>query len=62
MCETRSQVSTLDNVEPSDLTVDGIHAVLVVMSTFGDGGMPNGAKNFYDTAKGLDPGALKGVR
>eukprot|EP00904_Undaria_pinnatifida_P005299 jgi/Undpi1/189/HiC_scaffold_1.g00186.m1 len=55
-------VSTLDNVEPSDLTVDGIHAVLVVMSTFGDGGMPNGAKNFYDTAKGLDPGALKGVR
>lgn len=46
----------------SDLTADDIHAVLVVMSTFGDGGMPNGAKGFYDKMKGLTPGALTGVR
>ena len=49
-------------MDPSELTAPVIHAVLVVMSTFGDGGMPNGAKGFYEKAKALSPGALTGVR
>ena len=49
-------------MEPSDLTASDVHAVLVVMSTFGDGGMPQGAKDFYDKVQALRPGALSGVR
>ena len=56
------QVSPLDFQDLSELTAPDVHAVLVVMSTFGDGGMPSGAKRFYDKAKELSPGALKGVR
>ena len=61
-CETSPKVSPLDRVDPSELTAPDVHAVLVVMSTFGDGGMPNGAKGFYEKAKALSPGALTGVR
>ena len=61
-CETSPKVSPLDRVDPSELTAPVVHAVLVVMSTFGDGGMPNGAKGFYEKAKALSPGALTGVR
>eukprot|EP00752_Nemacystus_decipiens_P005386 g4883.t1 len=55
-------VSTLDEMDPSDLTASDVHAVLVVTSTFGDGGMPQGAKDFYDKVKALRPAALSGVR
>ncbi|CAN0298630.1 unnamed protein product, partial [Laminaria digitata] len=57
-----SKVSPLDRVDLKELTAPDVHAVLIVMSTFGDGGMPNGAKGFYEKAKGLTPGALAGVR
>lgn len=49
-------------MEPADLTASDVHAVLVVTSTFGDGGMPQGAKDFYDKLQALRPGALSGVR
>lgn len=49
-------------MEPSDLVASDVHAVLVVMSTFGDGGMPQGAKDFYDKVQALRPGALSGAR
>lgn len=52
----------MDELEPSDLAAGDVHAVLVVMSTFGDGGMPQGAKEFYDRLQSLSPGALAGVR
>lgn len=56
------QVCPLDEVEPSDLAASDVHAVLVVTSTFGDGGMPQGAKDFYDKVRAMRPGALSGVR
>ena len=57
------QVSPLDQHDPSDLLPSaGTHAVLIVMSTFGDGGMPMGAREFYERAKASPPGALVGVR
>lgn len=56
------KVSPLDEVEPSELAASDVHAVLVVTSTFGDGGMPQGAKDFYDKLQALSPGALAGVR
>lgn len=59
-CHT--QVAPLDEYEVSDLTASDVHAVLVVMSTFGDGGMPQGAKGFYEKVQGLDPGVMTGVR
>ena len=56
------QVTPLDDVQPSDLKAEHVHAVLVVMSTFGDGEMPQGARGFYEKARVLRPGALAGVR
>lgn len=57
-----TKISPLDEMEPADLTASDVHAVLVVTSTFGDGGMPQGAKDFYDKLQALRPGALSGVR
>lgn len=52
----------MDEMEPSDLTSNDVHAMVVVISTFGDGEMPHGAKGFYDKLKTLQPGVLSGVR
>lgn len=56
------QVAPLDEIEPSELTKSDVHALLVVMSTFGDGGMSQGSKVFYEKVQALSPGALSGVR
>lgn len=55
-------MSPLDEVDVSELTGADVHAVVVVLSTFGDGGMPQGAKEFYGRVQALSPGALAGVR
>jgi len=56
-------VYALDEVEPTTgLAASDVHAVLVVVSTFGDGGMPQGARFFYEKLQALSPGALSGVR
>lgn len=53
----------LDEVDPTTgLAAGDVHAVLVVISTFGDGGMPQGARIFYEKLQALSPGALAGVR
>lgn len=52
----------MDELQPSDLTAEDVCAVLVVISTFGDGEMPQGAKSFYEKAQRLSPGALTGAR
>lgn len=53
----------MDEVGPTtDMRASDVHAVLLVVSTFGDGGMPQGAKGFYEKLQSLSPGALSGVR
>ena len=49
----------------SDATVDdlvGPSDVVIITSTFGDGGPPDNGANFWDALEAQDPGALDGVR
>ena len=55
-----SQLLNMDELSPADLT--GAREVLVVTSTFGDGGPPDNGAAFWDRLDSPDAPALDGIR